>query len=77
MAVAILTGQAAVKKHLPTMDLFEGDPTCRFCRKEAEAVQHIICCCEALTCLRCSVGGCLVVEPKDTSTASVRNLCIF
>jgi hypothetical protein len=31
MAVAILTGHAPVRKHLCTMDLFEGDPTCRFC----------------------------------------------
>jgi ribonuclease HI len=43
MVVAILTGHAPVRKHLRTMGLFEGDPTCRFCRKEAETVQHIIC----------------------------------
>jgi len=33
---------------LYTVGLFDGDPTCRFCRKETETVQHIICCCEAL-----------------------------
>jgi hypothetical protein len=32
MAVAILTGHAPVRKHLRTVGLFEGDPTCRFCR---------------------------------------------
>jgi hypothetical protein len=46
MVVAILTGHAPVRTHLHTMGLFEGDPTCRFYRKEAETVQHIICCCE-------------------------------
>jgi hypothetical protein len=46
MVVAILTGHAPVRKHLHTMGLFEGDPTCRFCRKETDTVQHIICCCE-------------------------------
>jgi hypothetical protein len=35
-------------------------------------VQHIICCCEALTRLRCNVFGKLNVEPKDLSTASVK-----
>jgi hypothetical protein len=48
VVVAILTGHAPVRKHLHTMDLFDGDPTCRFCGKETETVQHIICCCEAL-----------------------------
>jgi hypothetical protein len=31
------------------MGLFEGNPTCRFCRKEAETAQRIICGCEVLT----------------------------
>jgi hypothetical protein len=48
MAVAILTGHVAVRKHLRTMGLFAGDPTCRFCRKEAETVQNIACGCKAL-----------------------------
>jgi hypothetical protein len=50
MVVAILTGNAPVRGHLYTVGLFDGDPTCRFCRKETETVQHIICCCKALAC---------------------------
>jgi hypothetical protein len=69
MAIAILTGHAAVRKHLCTVGLFEGDPNCRFCRKETETVQHIIWC-EALACLRCNVLGCLDVELTDIRTAS-------
>jgi ribonuclease HI len=45
MAVAIFTGHASVRNHLHIMGLFDGDPTCRFCRMETETVQHIICCC--------------------------------
>jgi hypothetical protein len=59
------------------MGLFDGDPTCRFCRKETEAVYHIICCYEVLACQRCNVFGNLFIEPKDISTASVRDLCLF
>jgi hypothetical protein len=77
MVAAILTGHAPVRKHLRTLGLFEEDPTCRFCRKEAERVQHIICCCEALACQCYNVFGSLVVEPTDISTASVRDLCLF
>jgi hypothetical protein len=77
MAVVILTGHAPVRKHLHTVGLFEGDPTCRFCRKEAETAQHIICGCEALARQRYNVFGYPFVEPKDISTASVRNLCLF
>jgi hypothetical protein len=77
MVFAILTGYAPVRKHLCTMGLFEGDPTCRFCRKEVETVQHIVCGCEALAHQRYNVFGCPFVEPKDISTASVRNLCLF
>jgi hypothetical protein len=44
MAVAILTGHAPLRRHLNIMGLFDGDPTCRFCRMETETVQHIICC---------------------------------
>jgi ferredoxin-thioredoxin reductase catalytic subunit len=58
------------------MGLFDGDPTCRFCRKETETVQHIICCCEALARQRYVFGN-LFVEPKDISTTSVRDLCLF
>jgi hypothetical protein len=48
MAVAVLTGHAPVRWHLHIMGLFNGDPTCRFCRMETETVQHSICCCEVL-----------------------------
>jgi hypothetical protein len=50
LTVAIFTGHAPVRGHLYTMGLSDGNPTCRFCRKETERVQHIICCCEALAC---------------------------
>jgi hypothetical protein len=59
------------------MGLFEGDPTCRFCRKETETVQHIVCCCEALARQRYSVFGTLFADPKDISTASVRDPFLF
>jgi len=77
MVVVILTGHAAVRGHLYTMGLFDGDPTCRFCRKETETVQHIICCFEALARQRYNIFGNLLVEPKDISTASVTDLCLF
>jgi hypothetical protein len=77
MVVVILTGHAAVRGHLYTMGLFEGGPTCKFCRKETETVQHIICCCEALANQCYNVLGNRLVEPKDVSTASVRDLCLF
>jgi hypothetical protein len=77
MVVVILTGHAPVRKHLRTLSLFEGDPICRFWRKEAETVQHIICCCEALARQLYNVFGSLVVEPTDISTVSVRDLCLF
>jgi len=77
MVVVILTGHVPVRGHLYTMGLFDGDPTCRFCRKETETVQHIICCCKALARQRYSVFGNPLVEPKDISTASVRDLCLF
>jgi hypothetical protein len=77
MVGATLTGHALVRKHLPTMGLFEGDPTCRFCRQEVEIVQHIICCCEALGHKRYNVFGNLVVEPTDIRTATVKDLCLF
>jgi hypothetical protein len=57
MVVAILTGHDPVRKHLRTVGLFERDPTCRFCRKEAEPGQHIICCGEALARQRYNVLG--------------------
>ena len=77
LVVVILTGHAPVRGHLFTMGLFDGDPTCRFCRKEIETVQHIICCFEALARQRYNVFGNPPVKPKDISTASVRDLCLF
>jgi hypothetical protein len=56
------------------MYLFEGYPICRFCKKEAETVQHIIPCCEALACQR---FGDLVVEPTDIFTDLVKDICLF
>jgi hypothetical protein len=52
MAVAILTGHGPVRRHLQTMGLFSGDPSCRIYRIETETVQHITCCCEALALQR-------------------------
>jgi hypothetical protein len=77
IVVAILTGHAPVRGHLYTMDLFDGDQTCRFYRKETEAVQHIVCCYEALDHQRYNVFGNSLVEPKGISTASVKDLCLF
>jgi hypothetical protein len=57
MVIAILTGHPPVREHLYIMGVFEGDPTCKFCRKEAETVQHILRCCEALDRQRCNVFG--------------------
>jgi len=76
MVVAILTGHAPVRGHLYIMGLFDGDPTCRFCRMETETVQHIICCCKALA-QSYNVFAKLTVEPRDISTASVRDLCLY
>jgi hypothetical protein len=77
IVVVILTGYAPVRGHLRVIGLFNGDPSCRFCGMETETVQHIICCCEALSRQRYNVFGKLSVEPKEISTASVRDLCLF
>jgi hypothetical protein len=77
MVVAILTGHVPVRRHLYVMGLFNGDPTCRFCRMETETVQHIICSCEVLAHQRYNVFGKLIAESKDISTASVRGLWLF
>jgi len=77
IVTAIYTGHAPVRGHLYTMGLFDGDPICRFCGTKTETVQHIICCCEALVRHRYYVFGRLTVEPKDISTASVWDLCLF
>jgi hypothetical protein len=77
LTVAIFTGHAPVRGHLYTMGLFDEDTACRFCRKETETVQNIICCCEALARQRYIVFGNLLVEQKEISTASVRDLCLY
>jgi hypothetical protein len=77
MVVVILTGHAPMRRHLNIMGLSDGDPACRFCRMETETVEHIICCCKALARQRYNVFGKLTADPKDTSTASVRELCLF
>jgi len=60
-----------------TMGLFDGDPICRFCGMDTETVQRIICCRKALAHQRYNVFGRLTVKPKDISTASIRDLCLF
>jgi hypothetical protein len=75
--VAILTGHAAMRGHLYVMDLFEGDPSCRLCRKQTETVQRIICCCEVLAGQRYNVFGNPLVEPNDISTDSARDLWLY
>jgi hypothetical protein len=77
MAVAFLTGHAPVRGHLCIMGLFNGDPSCRFCGMETETAQHITCSCEALSRQRYNVFGKPLIEPKEISTASVRDLCLF
>jgi hypothetical protein len=77
MAVAILTGHAPVRTHLHIMGLFDGDLISRFCRMETETVHHIIYCCEVLVCQLYNFFGKLFVEPKGTSTDSVKGLCLF
>jgi hypothetical protein len=57
MVVAVLRGHAPARTHLRTVGLFEDDPACRFCREEAETVQRIVCCCEALDRQRYSIFG--------------------
>jgi hypothetical protein len=59
------------------MGLFDGDPTCRFYRKETETVQHIICCCEALARQRYNVYGNPLVEPKSISSLSKGPLPLY
>jgi hypothetical protein len=76
-AVAVLTGHVPVRRHLYIMGLFDGDPTCRFCGMETETVQYIICYCEALARPRYNVFGKLLAEPKEISSASVRDLCLY
>jgi hypothetical protein len=66
-----------VRGHLRITGLFNGDLSCRFCGMETETAQHITCSCEALSHQRYNVFGKPLVEPKEISTASVRDLCLF
>ena len=77
LVVAILTGHAPVRDHLCTIGLFDGDPSCRFCRMVTETVQHLVCHCEALSRRCYNVFGELTTEPKDICTATVTDLCLF
>jgi hypothetical protein len=77
MADAILPGHAPVRGHLRIMGLFNGDPSCRFCRMETETVQHITCSCEALARQHYNIFGKPFVEPKYISTASFRDFYLF
>jgi hypothetical protein len=77
MVVVILSGHVQVRRRLYIMGVFDGDPTCRFCRMETETVQRIICCCEALARQRYNVFGRLIAEPEDISTSSVRDICLL
>jgi len=77
MVTAIYTGHAPVRGHLYIMGVFDGDPICRYCGMETETVQYIICCCKAVARQHYNVFGRLTVEPKDISTASIRDLCLF
>ena len=55
--IANRTGHAPVRGHLRTLGLYDGDPCCRFCGLEAETVQHLVYCCEALSHQRYVLGG--------------------
>jgi hypothetical protein len=77
MAVAFFTGHAPVRERLRIMSLYSGDPSCRFCGMETETAQHTIYSCEALSRQRYNVFGKTLFEPKEISTASVRDLCLF
>ena len=59
------------------MGLFNGNPSCRFCKMVAETEQHITCCCEALARQRYNIFGKLFIEPKYISTASLRDLPLY
>jgi hypothetical protein len=69
------TGHATVRGHLRTIGLF--DPFCRLCRLETETVQHLVCCCEALSHQRYNAFGEFIIEPKAISRATVKDLCLF
>jgi hypothetical protein len=77
MVISFLIGHAPVKKHRNNMDQIDGDPKCRFCKLETEKAYHIICSCEALARPHYNFFGKFFAEPKDISTASLKDLCPF
>jgi hypothetical protein len=77
MVVAVLAGRAPVRGHMRIIGLFNGDPSCRFCKMETETVEHITCCCDALARQRYNIFGKPFFEPKEISTASLRDLGLF
>jgi len=42
MVVAIFTGHAPVRGHMYIMGLFDGDPTCKFCRMETNNAAYYL-----------------------------------
>ena len=78
LIAAILTGHASVRGHLCTIGLYDGDPSCRFCGLETQTVQHLVCCCEALSRQRYNVLRGLTIEPNFIlCTATVKGRCLF
>ena len=77
LITVILTGHAPVRGHLRPIGLYDGDLSYRFCGLETETVQHLVCCCEALSSQRYNVFGELTIEPNVIRTATVKDLCLF
>jgi hypothetical protein len=75
--VAIFTGHAPVKGHLHIIGLSDGDPTCRFRGMETETARNSICCCEVSSRQRYNVFLKMTAKSRDTSTASVTDLCLL
>jgi len=68
VVTGLLTGHAAVKDRLITMNLYNGDPSCRLCNGEPETVTHILYDCGALDRRRQLIFG----QPK-IDQAIIRN----
>ena len=60
MVTGFLTGHAAVKDRLATMNLYDGDLSCRLCGEQTETVTHILYDCGALDRRRQEIFG----QPK-------------
>jgi hypothetical protein len=60
LVAAFLTGHAPVRKHVNIMGIFDGDPTCRFCRSETESVYHIVVARRWLVNAISTLGSCLL-----------------